>query len=82
MLEQIASQTKDITFNAGKLVQIEVWKAATEANHFTAQDHLSYAARADRDLADTKSRVAIVENGMLNVGKQLDRIERKLDASK
>lgn len=67
------------TMNSQRLALIENWKASTDDKWVRVPDQTIYATRTASEISENRIRIARVEDSLVTIKEQLNRIERKID---
>lgn len=67
ILEKLGEESNRITEAAAKAGVVEMWKASTEGNRWTAQDHAIYAAGVTKEVGLNQQRISVVEAGIASI---------------
>lgn len=80
IIRDISEQSVKTAENALRVLELGVWRSTTEADRYSARDHIKYAEHVSAEMSMNATRITRIEDAITAQAKQLDRIERAIDA--
>ena len=78
-VDKLEAHAAELTHHAVSIMEFGMWKASTEPNRFTAQDHVRYAEAVSTIINNNSLRIQRLEDMNSSIRERLQSIDTKLD---
>ena len=85
-LRELGEHSKQLTDHANRIMEFGIWKATTDADRYTAKDHVRFAENEAKQINEVSIRTTRLEDTcqaikdhLSHIDVQLDRIESRIN---